>query len=223
MGFLDDLKRQADAAKAAQQVDTGALERNAQLTDAACRTAGAYFGTLAQQLNVLRPRSKVVFRLDRRHVFEGLQLGDFRADARRKKLRGADVFDFVALRWKLASGTRLALTKNFLPDIEQLESRLRRSGAQVHTEAVRNPLTAKLQEMRYELVADFEAAIHITPEHDAGRVRFELINLDGFETVTLEFPAFEVGTARMDELARWVMGEPHGFLKDGQALRRVEA
>ena len=223
MGFLDDLKRQADAAKAAQQVDTGALERNAQLTDAACRTAGAYFGTLAQQLNVLRPRSKVAFRLDRRHVFEGLQLGDFRADARRKKLRGADVFDFVALRWKLASGTRLALTKNFLPDIEQLESRLRRSGAQVHTEAVRNPLTAKLQEMRYELVADFEAAIHITPEHDAGRVRFELINLDGFETVTLEFPAFEVGTARMDELARWVMGEPHGFLKDGQALRRVEA
>ena len=35
MGFLDDLKRQADAAKAAQQTDTGALDRNAQLTDAA--------------------------------------------------------------------------------------------------------------------------------------------------------------------------------------------
>ncbi len=223
MGFLDDLKRQADAAKAAQQTDTGALERNALLTDAACRTAGAYFGTLAQQLNVLRPRSKVVFRLDRRHVFEGLQLGDFRADARRKKLRGADVFGHVALRWKLASGTRLSLAKNFIPDIEQLESRLRRSGAQVQTEAVRNPVTAKLQEMRYELVADFEAAINITPEHDVGRLRFELINLDGFETVTVEFPAFEVGTARMDELARWVMGEPHGFLKDGQALRRVEA
>ena len=223
MGFLDDLKRQADAAKAAQQTDTGALDRNAQLTDAACRTAAAYFNTLSQQLNVLRPRSKGVFRLDRRHVFEGLQLGDFRADARRKMLRGADVFGHVALRWKLVSGTKLSLMKNFLPDIEQLESRLRRSGAQVHTEAVRNPQTAKLQEMRYELVADFEASVNITPEHDVGRVRFELINLDGFETVTVEFPAFEVGTARMDDLARWVMGEPHGFLKDGQALRRVEA
>ena len=100
VGFLDDLKRQADAAKALQHTDTGALARNAQLADAACRGAATYFGTLAQQLNVLRPRSKGVFRLDKRHAFESLQLGEFRADARRKQLRGADVFDHIALRWK---------------------------------------------------------------------------------------------------------------------------
>ena len=223
VGFLDDLKRQADAAKALQRTDTGALARNAELADAACRGAASYFSTLAQQLNVLRPRSKGVFRLDRRHAFDGLQLGEFRTDARRKPLRGADVFDHVVLRWKLTSGTQLALIKNFLPDIDQLESRLRRSGAHVHAQAIRHPETAKLQEMRYELVADFAGSVTVTPEHDSGRVRFELVNLDGFESVTVEFPAFEVGSARLDELARWLMGEPHGFLKDGQALRRVEA
>ena len=223
MGFLDDLKRQADEAKARLNTDTGQLERNAALTDAACKTASTYFSTLVQQLNVLQPRSKVTYRLDRRTAFPDLQLCDFRSDARRKRLRGSEVFDHVALRWKLMSGTRLALVKDFPPDIEQLESRLRRSGAQVHTETIRNPLNNKLQEMRYELVADFEAAINITPDHDAGRVRFEAVNLDGFETVTTEFPAFEVGTGRMDELARWIMGEPHGFLNGGQGLRRVEA
>jgi uncharacterized protein (DUF934 family) len=88
---------------------------------------------------------------------------------------------------------------------------------------VRNPESNKLQEMRYELVADFEGAVNITPDHDNGRLRFELVNLDGFETVTVEFPAFEVGTARMDELARWLMGEPNTFLKGGQGLRRIEA
>lgn len=223
VGFLDDLKRQADAAKALQHTDTGVLARNALLADGACHGAATYFATLAQQLNVLRPRSKGVFRLDKRHVFEGLQLGEFRHDARRKPLRGADVFDHVVLRWKITSGTPLTLTKNFLPDIEQLESRLRRSGATVHTQAIRHPETAKLQEMRYELVADFAGAVTITPDHDAGRLRFELVNLDAFESVTVEFPAFEVGSSRLDELARWLMGEPHGFLKDGQALRRVEA
>lgn len=223
VGFLDDLKRQADAAKALQHTDTGALARNAQLADAACFGASTYFGSLAQQLDVLRPRSKGVFRLDKRHAFENLQLGDFRADSRRKQLRGADVFDHVVLRWKLTSGTRLALMKNFLPDIEQLESRLRRSGAQVNTQAIRHPDTAKLQEMRYELVADFFGSVTVTPEHDTGRVRFELVNLDGFEALTVEFPAFEVGSSRLDDLARWLMGEPHAFLKDGQALRRVEA
>ena len=223
MGFLDDLKRQADDAKARLNTDTGQLDRNAALADVACKTASSYFSTLVQQLNVLQPRSKVTYRLDKRNVFAALPLCEFRADARRKRLRGADVFDHVALRWRLKSDTRLTLVKNFLPDIEQIESRLRRSGAQFHAETVRNPETNKLQEMRYDVVADFEAAVHITPDHDGARLRFELVNLDGFETVTVEFAAFEVGTARMDELARWIMGEPHGFLTGGQALRRVEA
>ena len=223
MGFLDDLKRQADEAKARQNTDTGQLERNSALADAACKAASTYFGTLVQQLNVLQPRSKVSYRLDKRHAFDATQLSDFRFDARRTRLRGAEVFDHVALRWRMKSGTRLNLVKNFLPDIQQLESRLRRSGAQVHTETVRNPESNKLQEMRYELVADFEGAVTITPDHDNGRLRFELVNLDGFETVTVEFPAFEIGTARMDELARWLMGEPNTFLKNGQGLRRIEA
>jgi len=223
VGFLDDLKRQADEARARQNTDTSHLERNTALADVACKTASGYFSSLVQQLNVLQPRSKVSYRLDRRHALADLLLCDFRADARRKRLRGAEVFDHVTLRWRLASGQRLALVKDFPPDIEQLESRLRRSGAQVHAETIRNPVNNKLQEMRYEFAADFEAAVTITPDHDAGRVRFEAINLDGFETVTLSFAAFEVGTGRMDELARWILGEQHGFFDGAQGMRRVEA
>jgi len=223
VGFLDDLKRQADEAKARLNTDTSLLERNTALAEAACKTAATYFSTLVQQLNVLQPPSKVTYRLDKRNAFDATRLCDFRFDARRTRLRGGEVFDHVALRWRMKSGTRLTLVKNFLPDIDQLESRLRRSGAQFHAETVRNPATNKLQEMRYELVADFEGAVNITPEHEHGRLRFELVNLDGFETVTVAFPAFEVGTGRLDELARWLVGEPHAFLKGGQALRRVEA
>ena len=57
MGFLDDLKRQADAVKSRQQTDGAALARNTQLADAACKTVSSYFTTLAPQLNVLQPRS----------------------------------------------------------------------------------------------------------------------------------------------------------------------
>jgi hypothetical protein len=223
VGFLDDLKRQADAARALQTTDSGFLERQAALTDAACQTAFHYLATLAQQLNVLCPSSKASYRLDRRQAFDGLRLCDFRADARRRKLRSHDAFDHVVLRWRLVSGRPVSFVKNFLPDIEQLESKLRRSGATFDAQAVRHPQTAKLQEMRYELKADFEASVHIAPDHDAGRVRFELVNLDGFETVSVEFASFEIGTGRMDELARWIVGEPSSFLQGGQQLRRVEA
>jgi len=113
--------------------------------------------------------------------------------------------------------------KDFMPEIEQLESRLRRSGAPFHAETVRDPQTLKLLEMRYELSADFEGAVTITPDHAQARLRFELVNLDGFETVTVDFAAIEVGTARMDELARWLVGEPQAFLQGGRNLRRIEA
>jgi hypothetical protein len=121
VGFLDDLKRQADEAKARLNTDIGQLERNSALADVACKTASTYFSTLVQQLNVLQPRSRVIYRLDKRHAFEAMQLCDFRFDARRTRLRGAEVFDHVTLRWRMKSGTRLNLVKNFLPDIEQLE------------------------------------------------------------------------------------------------------
>jgi hypothetical protein len=223
VGFLDDLKRQADEAKARQTVDVGALERNTALADSAAKTASSYITSLVQQLIVLKPLSKVTYRLDKRNAFDALPMSDFRSDVRRKRVRGADVFDHVSLRWRLKSGKRLVLAKNFLPEIEQLESRLRRGGAQFHAATVRNAENNKLQEMRYEFVADFEAAVTVTPDHDTGRVRFELVNLDGFETINVDFAAFEVGNARLDELARWIMGEPHSFLKGGQGIRRVEA
>ncbi len=223
VGFLDDLKRQADAAKAAETSGTGALERNAALAEAACNTAFKYLNSLVQQLNVLKPVSKVTYWIDKRHPIEKLTLVDFKADARRKRLRGDEVFDHVVFRYVLRSNQRLSLTKNFINDIELLESRLRRSGAPMRNEAVKNPETGKLMEMRYEIICDFNASVHITPDHDTGRLRFELINLDGFETVNLELPAFEVGNARLDELARWLLGEPNTFLKDGLNVRRVEA
>ena len=65
MGYLEELKRQADDVLAQQRQDTGALQRNAMLADAACQTASRYLFALARQLNVLEPVSKTVWWLDR--------------------------------------------------------------------------------------------------------------------------------------------------------------
>jgi len=223
VGFLDDLKRQADALKAQNTVDHAALARNTALADVACKAALSYFIKLSPELNVVRPTSPARFTLDRRNAFEGLQLTDFRVDSRRKPLRGGESFDHVVLHWRLVSGQPVEIVKDFLTDIERLESRLAASGAQVDKEALRHPENGKLQGMRYRFVADFVGSARLTPLHDTGRVLVELHNLDGFESLSFELPGFEVGTARMDELARWLCGQPHSFLSDAQGLRRVEA
>jgi hypothetical protein len=223
VGFLDDLKRQADALKAQQTGDSASLERNSALTEAACKTVFSYLNNLAPQLNVLKPASHARFTLDRQNAFDALRLSDFRVDSRRKQLRRDEVFEFLVLHWQLKSGRTLQLMKDFLPDIEKLESKLRQSGVEVENEAVRNPDNGKLQGRRYTFVADFHGGVRITPLHDSASLRFQLQNLDGFEAISLELPAIDVGSARMDELARWIAGQPHAFLKDSQNLRRTEA
>lgn len=223
MGLLDDLKRQAEALQARQNTDTAALERNTQLADAACKTAFTYLDTLVRQLIVLKPVSKTRYELDRKTRLEGLPMTQLKVDARRKMLRGQEVFDHVVVHGRLANGQRLNLVKDFLPDIEKLEPRLRASGAPVNAQPVRHPESNKLVEMRYEVPVDFLISARFTPDHDRASIGIRVQNFDGFETVDLELPATEIGTTRLDELARWLLGEPHRFLDGALALRRTAA
>lgn len=223
MGYLDELKRRADEARDRHGVDIVALQRNALLTDSACQTAVRYLSTLAQQLEVLRPTSRGIFRFDSEATFSQLRLSDFRIDSRRKKLRDAEVFDHVVLGFELKSGRRVTMAKDFAPAIERLEARLRQCGVAYESDVVRDPATGKFEEMRFVFVADLRGSVRLIPDHDSASIRFQVINLEGFETLTVSFPAFEIGSARLDELARWLVGEPHRFLEGGHNLRVVEA
>jgi len=192
------------------------------LADSACNTALRYFTTLAQQLNVLHPVSKVTYRVDKRNICTGMKLCEFRADSRLKKLRSVDVYEFVVLRCTAKSGQAMRVAKDFPPDAEKLEARLRQAGVAFEVEQARNPETGKYLETRYEFTADFGISVRLTPDHDSGWVSFRLTNFDGFETITIDFPAIEIGGARLDELARWLVGEPNTFIQGGQNLRRTE-
>ena len=129
VGFLDDLKRQADAIKSGQNTDQAAAERNALITNAVCKAVFTYFDTLIRQLEVLKPVSKTRYALERRTVFEHLPMVDLKIDARRRKLRGNDVYEYIALHGRLRDGRKLAFTKDFLPDIEKIDAKLRQAGA----------------------------------------------------------------------------------------------
>ncbi len=226
MSFLNALKNQAQATAAVQQGDASVIARNTQMVEGACKEAVAYFHTLAQQLNVLQPASAGRYVLDRQTVFRTMPQVNFRVDARRKetgsKAQTIEVFDHVVIHWELQGGGDLELNKDFPLDIEKLEPRLRQSGAKVDVEAQRDPDSGKLLNMRYRFFALFLASVHLLPRHDEGLITFKLMNLEDFDTVWATLPAYEVNAARLDELARWIVGQPHRFLDGAVHIRRVE-
>jgi hypothetical protein len=144
-------------------------------------------------------------------------------DARRKQHRGQEVYDHVVIHGLQKSGRTIKMGKDFPPEIEQLESRLRQAGISPDTHWIRQPDNGRLEEVQFTFLADVTLMVRLLPNHDEGTLRFQISNFDGLETVTADFPAHLVGSDLLDQLARWVIGEPNGFLKQAQNLRRVEA
>ena len=128
------------------------------------RVATGYaFGTLARQLNVLQPVSKAVWRFDSRTSFSQLRFTDFRADSRLKKLRDEEVFDHVVLSFAAKTGTRVTIAKDFPPEIEKLEARLRQCGAHYDSEVIRDQENGRFVEKRFDLLADFQSSVRVLP------------------------------------------------------------
>lgn len=223
MGFLDDLKRQAEALKTQQMVDTAALARNAASVETACQAAWRYWMDLAPQLNVLLPRPPVRFMFDKSTTIDGFTRCDFRVDARRKPHRGQEVFDHVVIHALQKSGRAVTISKDFPPEIERLEGRLRQAGIAPDSKWVRDPVSGRLEEVRFSFVADIAMTVRLLPDHDQGRVSFQLGNLDDLGTVVVTFEAGRVDSNLLDQLARWMVGEPHEFLKLAESARRQDS
>lgn len=223
MSFLNDLKRQADALRTQTTEDTALLARNAALVDGACKVAWQYWLDLAPQLNVLQPTPPLRFSLDKSTAVDGLKRCEFSVDARRKLHRGQEVYDHVVIHAMQKTGRTLTLSKDFPPEIERLEARLRQGGVVPDTQWVRHPESGRLEEVRFTFTADFKLLTRLVPDHDQGTLRFQLNNFDSLETVTAEFPARAVGSELLDHLARWMVGQPNNFLAMAESVRRVEA
>ena len=224
MSYLDDLKRKAAELQANRSVDHEAQKRNTGLVEAAAQVAARYLMDLGKQLEVLQPISKVSYGFDKKTRLEGFPMVDFRFDARRKRVREQDLIDHIGFSCTVRGKDAVTLHKDFLPDSQRLEARIWQSGAHCETETVRDAETGHFVEMRYVFVPEVRLALKIVPDHDGGTLRFTFNNLDDLETVECEFPPHEVGqTRRLDELARWWLGEPNRFLDGAAHLRRIEA
>lgn len=215
MGFLDQLKNQANALQTRQVEQTQDVEANTAACEAACRTTWRYLQDLAQQLNVIQPPGPALS-LDGKTPWPPMKLGGFRTDARRKMLRNREVFDHLAMAWDFgpALGGRLpgAVKVNFPPDLERVQNRLQSAQIRHDRNELRHPETRKL--LAYEFVYDCagRASVMVEPDHDRALMHFRLAAVRDLDVHKVSYPAAQVNTALLDELAKLIVAQPSQFL-----------
>lgn len=214
MSFLNQLKSQAHALQDQQGSLQRSLEENVTRTEEACRIVRDYLDDLARQLNVIQPAA-AAFTLDGRTPWPAMKLVEFRVDARKKVLRGRDVFDYAAMGWRVVPQAGKPLTGvvrvNFPPDLQRVESRIMMGPVKHERREVRHPEKNTLLAFEFEYLTETRGSLTVTPEHDKGTLAFRVMNGSGFGIVEQLFAASRVTTALMDELAKMLVGQPNGF------------
>lgn len=216
MGFLQQLKDRATDVQARQGQASRDLDEQLTHTEAACQRVWQYLSELAAQLNILQPSARPLA-LDARAPWPAMRLADFRFDARRKILRSREVFEHLAMGWRVvpvdpACPPQSEVSVNFPPDLARVEARLAAGQVRFNRVEERNPDTNKLLAVRFEHDMAARGSVVFTPEHDQGRVHLRLQGVVGFQVQTLVLAAHEVSTDRLDDLARAIVGDLDVFL-----------
>ena len=215
MSFLNQLKSQAHALQTEQSVQQTQHEANTRLTEAAAKTTRFYLEELAKQLNVIGPNGPKLS-LNGKTPWPDMKLVDFRVDARKKKLRDQEVFDYIVLGWRIVpcdgepvSGS---VSANFPPDLTRIETRLSAGSVKHDRINVRHPEKNTLQAIRFDYLTEARASVTVTVDHETAQISFRLANVQGFEVGNVVYSAQQLQSPRLDELAKLIVGQPSIFI-----------
>jgi hypothetical protein len=217
MSFLNQLKTQAKALQNQRTAADGHVEERTTQTEQACRVILGYLQDLAGQLGVIEPPGPALT-LDGKTPWPAMKLVDVRTDARRKTLRDREVFDYLAMGWRIVPQAGEPVTGvvrvNFPTDMRRVEDRLALGGPVQHDRReVRDPEKNNvLREVRYEYQAQARGSVTVTADHDHGLLQFRLLNTAGFGLVQTAWPAARINQEVLDELAKRIVGQPSTFV-----------
>ena len=215
MSFLNQLKLQASALQSEQSNQQAHIEANTRLTEAASKTAWLYITELAKQLNVIGPGGPTLS-LDGKTPWPVMKLLDFRVDARKKKLRDQEVFDYIVMGWRMVPRDGVpvssSVSANFPPDLQRIEARLSAGTVKHERVNVRHSEKNTLQSIRFDYQTEARAAVTITTDHDAASLVFRLANVQGFAVVNTTYPVGQIQSRVLDELAKLIVGQASSFI-----------
>ncbi len=226
VGFLDELKEQARTLNAAEPdaaLDAETLARNRRLANGACHLAHDYWKELCEHLNLIRVPSQARYVLGGREPLVGLVCCNFRVLPQLKLLPGGEpLYESVMLAWNAAGDSVQRIGKDNPKDIERLRATLLQAGIQPSEAPTRHAETGRLQGTAFQFKPNVAASVRVTPLPDSGKVRLAFVNVDQLERVEGEYPAAGLRARLLDEIGRWIVGQPHRVLEYAANLKRFQ-
>jgi hypothetical protein len=213
MGLLDDLKKQADAAK---NNPTGMLSKQAsiRLVNENLEKIARYFHDLAEQLTVLQPPCSYVFPVPGVGDMLYLKSGNFYTDYRRKVEVGDlhDMIDHVKLSLIYSSEQKFVIERSEMALIQRSREYLERHNFRFDTEE-RRETSGRLSKVIFTIPWEVRALVLITADYKNQQIIIATKNIERLGEQEFILEAHRVDEKLLDELAKFVISDDNCFRK----------
>ncbi len=212
MGFLDDLKHQAEQTKKQLGAAAGAVESEIQLVNSTLDRTFHYFRELADQLQVIEPATPLVFPLHGVGDLSDLKLGNLSADYRRKKSGNdfSDLIDRVTLTFSYQNSQKFVVERDDIFQIERLKEHLDRYAFKFELEEEKNE-RGLIVRGTFVIPWEVRALVHVRGDELHRRIIFVTRNVERLGEQEFVFDAEQLTESVLDEFARFMLGQPNRF------------
>ncbi len=209
--LLESLREQSEALRAKDSAVRKPIEEALKEIDRGLWKAFRWLDEALGHLEVIRPHVGHTFGLDSVLAIARPQFDRGFVSFRRRSLAGLEVLEHVEVFYRLEAPQPIVLRLNPGSAIA-VEERLRSAGLQFQYQTEQD----EHRIVRYgvfQVQAAISASVKFQPDYHRQVVQVTLRNVDRFESVFLEFQPAKLDEVALEDLVKFMLGEPNGFLR----------
>lgn len=209
--LLEKLREQSQALRAQGEAARKPFEEALKDIDRILWRAFRWLDEASSHLEVIHPRVGHVFHLHNLLTIERPKFDRGFVSFRRRTVAATEVLEHVEFFYRLEGDKPIAMRLNPAGSLG-VEERLRAS-------TLPYQYTTEHDEKRvvrfglFQVQPVISASVRLEPDYQQQRVQVTLRNVDRFESVSLDFPPDKVDEPALEDLVKFMMGEPNGFLR----------
>jgi hypothetical protein len=209
--LLDQLREKSQAMRARDQAARKPMEEALKDIDRILWRSFRWLDEAVGHLEVIHPQVGHVFNLGTILSIERPRFDRGFVSFRRRALAGLELVDHVELFYRLEGDKPLALRVNPASSAS-VEERLRVSTLpyQYQTE---QDAERVVRYGLFHIQPHISASARFEPDYQHQVVQVTLRNVDRFESVSLDFPPDKLTEPALEDLVKFMMGEPNAFLR----------
>ncbi|MCC6196813.1 MAG: hypothetical protein IT518_20360 [Burkholderiales bacterium] len=209
--LLDQLREKSQTLRAQGEAARKPIEEALKDIDNTLWRVFRWLDEASAHLAVIRPRVGHVFHLQNILAIERPKFERGFVSFRRRTVAAQEVLEHVELFYRLEGDKPITMRLNPVASLG-VEDRLRASTLpyQYNTEQDERRV---VRYGLFQVQPIISASVRFEPDYQLQRVQVTLRNVDRFEAVSLDFPPDKVNEAALEDLVKFMMGEPNGFLR----------